>query len=144
MSNKNLYEVFAEFRKAKTKQERIDVLRRNDSYALRKAAFGVFNPDVKFVLTEVPKFKREKVPEGFSYSHMTEALERIYLFIEGHPNVSPNLSVERKQQLLTQILESLEEKEADVYLSVLRKDFGIPYLTKNLFDEAFPGLLPES
>ena len=142
MSNKNLYEVFDEFRKVKTKQERIDVLRRNDSYALRKAAFGVFNPDVKFVLTEVPKFKREKIPEGFSYSHMTEALERVYLFIEGHPNVSPNLSIERKQQLLTQILESLEEKEANVFADMLMKKIKVPGLSSTLINEAYPGLLP--
>ena len=63
--------------------------------------------------------------------------------MEGHPKVAPNLTLERKEQLLIQILESLEKNEAEVFANMIKKDLKIPHLTAKLANEAFPGLLPE-
>ena len=142
-SNKNIYEVFDDFKNAKTKEERLTILRKNESWALKNVLMGAFNPLIKFTIKEIPKFKKEPVPPGFGYNHMTDALGKVYLFTEGHPNVSPNLTDKRKEELLIQILESLEGKEADVYAAMLKKDLKIPHLTPKLVGEAFPGLLPE-
>lgn len=144
MANRNIYEVFEQFGKAKTKEDRIDVLRSNDCYALRNVLMGAFHPSVEFTVNDIPKFKREPVPAGMSYSHMTDALSRVYLFTKGNPKVPPNLSDKRKIELLIQILESLEEKEADVFAGMLKKDLKIPYLTPKLVNEAFEGLLPKT
>jgi hypothetical protein len=84
------------------------------------------------------------MPAGMSYGHMTEALSRVYLFVKGNPRVSPDLTDKRKTEILIQILESLEEKEADVFAGMLKKDLNVPYLTPLLVNEAFPGLLPQS
>ena len=43
MALKNIYEVFDEFKNVKTKQERIDVLRKNNSWALKSVLQGVFH-----------------------------------------------------------------------------------------------------
>jgi|694.fasta_scaffold00075_139 hypothetical protein len=144
MAIKNIYEVLDDFRNVKTKQDRIDVLRKNDSYALRNVLLGTFNPDIQYTVTEIPAFKREQMPAGMSYGHMTEALSRVYLFVKGNPRVSPDLTDKRKTEILIQILESLEEKEADVFAGMLKKDLNVPYLTPLLVNEAFPGLLPQS
>ena len=42
MSKKNIYEVFDDFKAAKSKKDRIDVLRRNDTWALRQVLIGTF------------------------------------------------------------------------------------------------------
>lgn len=144
MANKNVYEVFEQFRKATTKEERISVLRDNDCFALRNILMGAFHPLVEFTVTKVPDFKREPVPAGMSYSHMTDALSRVYLFTKGNPRIPPTLTEKRKTEILIQILESLEEKEADVFASMLMKDLKIPYLTPKLINEAFEGLLPKT
>lgn len=141
MANKNVYEIFDDFKKVKTKAERLDVLRKNDNHALRNVLLGTFSPKIKFTITKAPEFKREKMPPGMSYDHMSGALDRMYLFVEGNPRVPPGLTEKRKNEILIQILESLEEKEADVFLSVLKKDLGVPYLTEALVNEAFPELL---
>lgn len=143
MAIKNVYEVFDDFRNAKTKQERLDVLKSNDTYALRNVLQGAFNPDIKFTIKKVPDYKKIDVPPGLSYSHMTEALSKVYLFVEGNPRRPAGLTDKRETELLIQILESLEEKEAEVFANMLRKDLKIPYLTVNLINEAFPGILPE-
>ena len=144
MAIKNVYEVFDDFKNVKTKTERVEILRKNDSYALRQVLLGVFHPHIKFTVDKIPDFKREKMPAGMSYGHMTEALSRIYLFTAGNPRVPAGLSEKRKTEILIQILESLEEKEADIYAALLKKDLKVPYLTEALVNEAFPGLLPQS
>lgn len=144
MSIKNVYEVLNEFKTAKSKQERVEVLRNNDSYALRNVLFGAFIPELKFTIKKVPEYKKIDVPPGMSYSHMTEALSRVYLFVEGSPRRPEGLTAQRETELLIQLLESLEPPEAEVFANMLKKDLKIPYLTPNLINEAFPGLLPES
>lgn len=143
MSIKNVYEVLDDFKNATSKQERLNVLKQNDSYALRNVLLGALNPEIKFNVKKVPEYKKVDVPPGLSYSHMTEALARVYLFVEGNPKRPEGLTEKRATELLIQLLESLEPKEAEVFVNMLKKDLKIPYLTSNLINEAFPGLLPE-
>lgn len=144
MANKNIYEVFDDFKAVKSKTDRINVLRKNDSYALRQVLLGVFHPNIEFTVDKAPEFRREPMPPGMSYDHMTGALSRIYLFMKDNPRVPAGLTEKRKSEILIQILESLEEKEADVFVSLLKKDLKVPYLTEALVNEAFPGLLSQS
>lgn len=140
MSNKNIYEVLNDFKKASGKNERLEILRKNDTYALRQVLLGTFEKGIEFDV-EIPKFNREKIPAGMSYSHMTSVLDRVYLFVKDNPRRPAGLSTQRQTELLIQILESIEEPEADVFIGMLKKDLKIPYLTPALVNEAFPGLL---
>ena len=144
MANKNVYEIFDEFKKVKSKTDRLDILRNNDSYALRQVLLGVFHPSIEFTVEKAPEFRRVPMPPGMSYDHMTGALSRVYLFMKNNPRVPEGLTEKRKNEILIQILEALEEKEADVFLALLKKDLKVPYLTEALVNEAFPGLLPQS
>lgn len=141
MAKKNIYEVLNDFKSVKTKQERIDVLKRNDTWALRMVLQAVFHPNVKFD-TPVPEWKKIEVPPGMSYEHMSGALSRAYLFQEGNPKRPPALTEKRREELLIQLLESLEPPEAEVFANMMRKDLKVPYLTQALVNEAFAGLLP--
>ena len=142
MSKKNIYEVFDLFKAEKTKKGRIETLQKNDSYALRVVLAAAFRPDVEFVVNSVPNFKREQIPPGMAYNHMTEALGKIYLFQKDSPKAPAALTEKRRVELLTQLLESLDEREADVYLGILNKNLNVPHLTSALVNDAFPGLLP--
>ena len=104
---------------------------------------GAFSPNVKFSIKKIPEYKSENVPAGMSYNHINDALNRVYLFQEDHPRCPPALTEKRKIELLIQILEALEPKEADVFASMIKKDLKISHLTPALIKEAFPGLLPE-
>lgn len=144
MANKNIYEVFDDFKKAKNKVDRIAVLRKNDTKALRDVLIGAFHPSIQFTVDKVPDFRRVSMPPGMSYDHMSGALSRIYLFMAGNSRVPEGLTEKRKNEILIQILEALEEQEADVFISILKKDLKVPYLTPALIDEVFPNLLPQS
>jgi hypothetical protein len=145
MSNKNIYEVFEDFKAAKARKDKIDVLHRHDTWALRQVLLGAFHESVEFAIKDIPDFKRDdNMPAGMGYNNMTQVLDKIYLFMKNNPRTPPALTDKRRTELLLQILESLEPKEADVFIGILKKDLKVPYLTEALINEAFPGLLPQS
>lgn len=137
---KQIYEVFEEFEKAKSKAEKIAVLKKNDSYALRQVLIGAFNPKVEFVVDKIPYYKPEQVPPGMGYSTIQAELDRIYLLVKAHPRVSESLSQERKEQILIQMLEALEAKEAVVFMNMILKNLKIKGLDEKITKEAFPDI----
>lgn len=138
---KNVYEIFTEFEKASTRDEKINVLRSNDGWALRNILKGSFDPNIKFVINKVPYYKPSDSPPGMSYSSIHKELDRVYLFEENNPRVSPNLSFKRKEEILIQILEVLEAKESEIFMNMLLKKQKVKGLTYAIVKEAFPDLL---
>lgn len=142
VATKNIYEIFDEYQQRTKKEDRIAVLRYNESYALKSVLKGMFDPNVEFVVERVPNYKPSDAPPGLSYTSMNQELGRAYLFEKNNPRVEPTLSYDRKEQILIQILEALEKREAEVYLMMLLKKPKIKGLDYKIVKEAFPDLLP--
>jgi hypothetical protein len=140
---KNLYEVFAEFENAPNRQEKIDILRNNKSYALECVLRGTFHPNVRYVIDEIPNYRKSDAPAGLGYTSIHQELDRAYLLEENNPRTSPDLTLNRKKVILAQMLESMEEKEAAVFAGMIMKRLPVKGLTYKLTQEAFPGLLPD-
>lgn len=139
---KNIYEVFDEFVKASSVDDKINILRNNNSYALRNVLKGTFDPNIKFVFNEIPTYKKSDAPPGLGYTSIHQELGRAYLFELNNPNVSPNLTLDRRRQILIQILESLEAREAEVFANMLLKRQNVEGLTYMMVRSAFPDLIP--
>lgn len=140
---KNVYEIFEEFEKAPNTEMKISVLRNNANRGpLKRILEGAFHPKLNYVIKERLEYKKSLAPPGLGYSSLDMEFRKVYLFVEGSVKVDPNLSLERKKQLLIQILESLESKEADVFMNMILKDLKIKGLTYKIVQQAFPDLLP--
>lgn len=135
----NIYEIFDEFQKGKNEIERRQVLIKHKSQMLTTFLQLAFDPRVKFAIKEIPKYKPSGMPPGMGFTTTGPALKKSYLFIEGHPE-RPVLTEERQEQLLVQILESLENREAVAYGLMLQKKVEIPYLTPKLIEKTFPNI----
>ena len=140
---KLIYEIFNDFKNAKTKQERINILRNNYNPVLRDILLGVFRKEIEFVFSEPINYipLPMNTPMGFGYSSINKELSRLYIFIKNHPRVNPTLRLEKKRQLLRQILEILDPRESEIYQNLILKDLKIKGLTYELVKEALPGLL---
>jgi hypothetical protein len=138
---KNIYEIFSEYENAKTNTERIEVLRRNNNYALRSVLKGTYDSNVVFTIDKVPYYKPSDAPPGLGYTSIHQELDRTYLFEADNPRVAPNLTKERKEQILIQILEALEKQEAEVYMNMLLKKQKVNGLNAEIVREAFPDLI---
>lgn len=140
-----MYEVMDELRKAQSDEERVAILKKNNSLELKVLLRGAFHPDISFAIKEAPDYRPNPTYYGGSGTGKTTIrfeLKSIYLFEEKNPRVSPNLSQKRKTDLLIQILEYLEPKEAELFLGMILKDLKVPGLTYQVVKTAFPSLLP--
>lgn len=139
---KNIYEIFDEFEQRTKKSDKIAVLKFNQNYALKNILKGNFDPNVQFIFDKPVEYKPSDAPAGLGYSSIHQELGRAYLFERNNPRTDPNLSFERKKQILAQILESLEKREAEVYQAMILKKLKVKGLTYDVVKEAFPDLLP--
>lgn len=139
---KNISEIFEEFEQRKTKEDRLAVLRYNANWALRSTLKGVFDPNVQFTITEVPQYTPSLDPIGLSATSLHQELGRFYIFEKNNPKVSPSLTEKRKKEILIQMLEALEAKEAKVLEGILTKKLKVKGLTYEIVKEAFPDLVP--
>jgi hypothetical protein len=138
---KNVYEIFEEVSKTNSKNEKMQILRNNATYALKNVLKGTFDPNISFVFDKIPEYKPSDAPPGLGYSSIHQELGRVYLFEKNSPKVSPSLTMKRKEEILIQMLESLEKREAEVFANMLLKKQRVKGLTYNLVKETFPDLL---
>jgi hypothetical protein len=140
---KTLYEVFDEFEKATTKKERMDVLGNNLSHTLVEVLRLTFHPDIKWKVKELPENYRipNDVLPGITYDSLNSQLRRLYLFQEGHPTAE-QLTEKRRTELLFQILNAIEPREAEIVMGIFSKDQGVKGLNYKFVKEAFPQMLP--
>ncbi len=143
MANLNIYEILQMVERAVTVSEKKAVLQKYDTPLLRNVLQGAFHPQINYVIKGDVPWRKSDAPPGMSYGNMTDAMSKIYIFVEGSKRVNPNLSHSRKEQILMQILESLESREAEVYMNMMHKKLDVKGLTYKLVRETFPDLLPE-
>ena len=143
MATKNIYEVFDEFEKAKTHQERMDIIGRNLSGTLVEVLKMTFQPAYQWKITELPsdyKIPTDQLP-GLTYDTISNKIKKLYLFREGDPTANA-LTPKKQNELLIQMLESLEPRDAEVIVGIFNKDQGVKGLDYKFVKQAFPKMLP--
>ena len=142
MSSEKLYsEIFEEFEKATTKQERINILRREGDERFRFFLQLAFNPAIEFDIQLPHMYRPAKEPAGLNYAYLDTEMPKMYRFLKGHPMRPPGYTTERTTQQLLVMIESLHKDEAALILKVFQKQFKIKNLTHGLVKEAFPDLI---
>jgi len=142
MSSEKLYsEIFEEFEKATTKQERINILRREGDERFRFFLQLAFNPAIEFDIHLPHMYRPAKEPAGLNYAYLDTEMPKMYRFIKGHPMRPQNFTAEKTTQLILVMLESLHRDESALILKIFKKEFKVKNLTANLVREAFPDLV---
>jgi hypothetical protein len=141
MSSEKLYsEIFEEFDKCTTKADRINCLRKYDHPRFRTFLQAAFNPNITFDVP-IPNYRPAVEPAGMNYAYLDQEVSKLYRFAKGHPARPEGLTPEKQKALLTVILESLHKDEAALMIKMLQKDLQVKFLTVNLINETFPGVL---
>jgi hypothetical protein len=139
---KNIYEVFDEFEAVTTKEERMLVIEKNLSKTLVDVLQFTFHPECKWKVKEMPEnYKIPDTKPGISRCQLSTEIRKLYLFQEGHPEAE-KLSPRKQNELLIQLLESIEPREAEVIIGIFKKDQGVKGLNYKFVKEAFPNLIP--
>ena len=130
-------EVLSKVHKAKTKAQKISILKENDSEALRAIIKSSFDPNIQWVMPEgdVP-YKPNEVPEGTEHTRLNQEFRQLWHYIKGADTKTPQF---RKEQMFVQMLEGLHEDEAKVVCHAKDKKLHQIYkgLSDNVVKEAF-------
>lgn len=133
-----LSEVLRKVSNAKTKQEKINLLRKHNSTALRQLLIINFDDSLTSIMPEgeVP-YTPNDAPAGTDHTRLEHEYKGLYRFFKGGADKLPSL---KRESMFVQLLEGLHESEAE--LLVLCKDgrMGDKYkrITKAVVSEAFP------
>ena len=141
MAKKLVPEVLELVRQAKTKQERVEILRKNTHPALRDILRINFDADVVSVLPEgAPPYTKDDAPEGYSPSSLFKTHKQFKYFFKGP--IANQVNPARREKIFIDILESMHPSESELLVEV--KDRKLKGITKALIDEAFPGLVTKA
>jgi hypothetical protein len=115
-------------------------LRKYDHPRFRTFLQAAFNPNITFDVP-IPNYRPAVEPAGMNYAYLDQEVSKLYRFAKGHPARPEGLTPEKQKALLTVILESLHKDEAALMIKMLQKDLQVKFLTVNLINETFPGIL---
>jgi len=137
-------EIIDEFEKAKNRQAKKVVLEKyKDITVLQHLLRGIFDPKVQWTINEEPDYVKDiDTPEGEEPNTLYQEIPNCSIFVKGHA-ASVKLKPQRTKELLIQILESLGDSEAKLYMQMLKKKSKVKGLTSKLVLEVFPNMYKE-
>ena len=132
-------EVLRKVSNAKTKKEKIDLLRKHNSNALRQLMIINFDDSVICELPEgdVP-YTPNDAPLGTDHTRLEQEYRGLYRFFKGGQKL-PSLKIE---SMFVQLLEGVSAEEAELLVLVKDGRLNEKYkrITKAVVSEAFPSI----
>jgi len=132
-----LSEVLRKVSNAKTKQEKINLLRKHNSNALRQLLIINFDDSVVSELPEgeVP-YTPNDAPAGTDHTRLEHEYRGLYRFFKG----GAKLSGLKRESMFVQLLEGLHADEAELICLVKDGQLTSKYkrITKAVVSEAYP------
>jgi|TARA_Y100000289_G_scaffold57851_1_gene62599 hypothetical protein len=141
MDNSNprllISEVLRKVSNAKTKKEKVEILHKHNSQALRSILIWNFDDSVVSMLPEgdVP-YTPNDAPVGTDHTRLEQEYKGLYRFVKGGADKLPSL---KRESLFVQLLEGLSAEEAELICLVKDKKLSSKYkrITKAVIQEAF-------
>ena len=111
-------EILQKVAKLKTKKQKVEYLKQNNSDALRMVLKSSFDPKIVWQLPEGPvPFSPNEAPEGTEHTELATEARKLHNFIQGGNNA---LTQNKREMMFVQLLEGLHQTEA--YMLVDAKD----------------------
>ena len=133
-----MHEVLQKVSNAKTKKEKIALLKEYNTQALRSLFIINFDDTVISMLPpgDVP-YTPNDAPEGTEHTLLEKEARLLHHFFKGGSNVSQN----KRETMFIQMLEGLSAGEAEVLCLAKDKQIGKRWkITKACVSEAFPSI----
>ena len=130
-------EILDKVHRAKTKDQKVKILRENNTDALRMVLKAGFDPNIRWVFPEGPvPYTPNDAPAGTNHSVLAMEAKKLWHFIEGADRETKQ---HRKEVMFFQMLEGLHESEAKLLCNAKDKKLHQVYkgLSSNVVREAF-------
>ena len=131
------YEVFEKLNTAKTKNEKVELLKKNEHWALKDLIRGAMDSTVNWNLPAgAPPYtaaEAHNAPTSIFREH-----KKFGYFVKG--GKGDNLPSVKRERIFIGILEGVHPEDAKLVISMINKEKP-KGLTRSIIEEAFPGLL---
>lgn len=124
--------------KQKKKEDRVRLLKENDSFPIRTILQGAFNPNIKWLLPEGdPPYKPNDLVDQENV--LIRDIRKLVYFVEGG---HPNLKQLKRESMFVELLEVVTPADAKLLCAI--KDKKLPWkgITPEIVKEAYPEILP--
>ena len=140
-NNPLVSELFRAVHGAKTKDKKIAILKEHIRDDVKAILIWNFDKGIESAVPEgdVP-YKKNDSPEGSAgHTRLVHEWRTLYNFIRGGNDKLSNM---RRETLFVQLLESLQESEAEIVCLAKDKDLQSKYrITRNVVEEAYPDVV---
>jgi hypothetical protein len=133
-------EVLQKAHNAKTKAEKVQILKDNNSQTLRSIFIVNFDDSV---VPRVPPgedvpYRPNEAPKGTEHTLLEKEGRKMYRFFEGGDDTLSSIKIE---SMFIQMLEGLHVSEAEVLIKAINKTLHKKYrVTLSVVKEAFPSI----
>ena len=144
MENSNsrllISEILRKVSNAKTKKEKVDLLREFNTPALRMLLIWNYDDSV---ISEIPegdvRYTPNEAPVGTDHTRLEQEYRGFYRFVKGG---DPKLKGLKRESMFIQLLEGLSNEEAELLCLVKDGKLTSKYkrITKAVISEAFPSI----
>jgi hypothetical protein len=131
-----MHEILQKVSNAKTKNEKIKILRGYNTQPLRSILIINFDDSIISLLPEGdPPYKKNESPDGTEHTILEKESRLLHHFFKGGSNVAKT----KRETMFIQMLEGLSQGEAGVLVLAKDKKLGKRWkITKQCVEEAFP------
>jgi hypothetical protein len=130
-------EVLDKVHKAKTKDQKVKILRDYNTPTLRMVLKSSFDPNITWIVPpgSVP-YQKNEAPAGTEHTTLATETNKLWHFIKGADKETPQW---KKEQMFVQMCEGLHESEAELLVNAKDKKLHQVYkgLSANVVKEAF-------
>ena len=131
-----IYEIIEKVGKARSKEQKIKILKENENWALKDILLGTYSEDIEFNLP--PGEPPYKASQGHNApTNLTRKNTEFRFFFKGGPG--DKMSALKREGLFIGLLEVVHPEDAKVVLRMVNKD-KFQGISKNVITEAFPDL----
>jgi hypothetical protein len=133
----SIAEVLEEVSKAKTREDKREVLKKNESWSLRALLQQNFHPQANWLIPAgAPPYNANQ--NSADTSLMFEAKK-----LEYYTNAGNNLPMLKREAMFVSLLERLSPDEAEILIAIKDQKLSYKGLTYKLVKDTWPDLLPE-
>ena len=134
-----IYEVLEEVNKKKKKEEKIQVLKQNETWALKDIIRGSIDTSVKWNLPKgTPPYTPSEGHNAPGNLHRRNSDFRY--FVKGGPG--DKMPGYKRENIFIGLIEGIHPQDAELVIDMINKK-APKGITKSIVQEAFPGLLKD-
>ena len=139
----NVRETLEEVAKAKTREDKREVLKKRENLATKILLQLNYHPDAKWLLPPgAPPYEPAKQGDMTSNSFHYE-VKKLDYYTDPSPHSLSELPMLRREAMFVGLLERLDPQDAEMMIAIKDKKLSYKGLTYKLVKDTWPDLLPD-